>query len=509
MVDYLQNNVDYGGGYKFMPNLLVMKDITKTFPGTKALDEVSFNLEEGTIVGILGENGAGKSTLIKILVGALQQDTGKIYLKGNEKIFLCPRDAKKCGIHIIYQELELLNKLTVAENIVFPDFPKKNYFLDWKLLHSFTQKKLDSLGIDINSYSRVGELSIAKQQLVAITRAIASECQILVLDEPTSALTEKDINILFKILLSLKNKGIGIIFISHKLEEIKEITDKVTILRDGKVVGYNLDTKHVSIQELATLIVGKQFIKGIEHKRRKDIGEEKIRLEDINYKDIEEGAYRELKNINLIVRKGEIVGVGGGLGAGKTEISKVIFSSFSRKTKFSGKIYFNGEEVKNNSPYNAIRSGIGLIAENRAEVLFLKQDVKFNITITILEQDIVYKIKKALDIKFASIYQDVKNLSGGNKQKVLVSRWLVGEVGFLILDEPTRGIDVGAREEFYKIVNQLAEKDIAILLLSSDLSEIFRMADRMYILKKGVIKKEINRGDISLDELKKLVLIGE
>jgi len=505
-----------------MTNILTMQGITKNFPGTKALDKVYFNLEKGIITGLLGENGAGKSTLMKILVGAMQPDMGKIYFNGVEEKILSPKHAKAKDIHIIYQELELLPKLTVAENIVFPDFPKKNCFLDWKLLYNFTQDKLNSLNIKINSHARIKELSVAEQQLIAITRAISSNCKILILDEPTSALTDRDINILFEVLRKLKAKEVGIVFITHKLEEIKEITDKVTILRDGKVVGSDLNTRDISVQELANLIVGKEF-KEKYPQRKRNIGEEKIRLENINYKEFIGNRNREIKNINLTIKKGEIVGVIGLLGAGKTEISKVIFSSFSGGAKISGNIYLDGHKVNFNSPNDAIRFRIGQIPENRVEALFLKQDVKFNISIDILdrlkrknglldlkrEKELMNKIKKNLDIKFASVDQNINSLSGGNKQKVLVSRCLIRSADLLILDEPTRGIDVGAKVELYKLINELAENGVAILLLSSEAPEVLGMSDRIYILKNGIIAKEVSYKDISLNELNNLILVGD
>jgi len=496
--------------------LLKMENISKSFPGVKALDGVNFILEKGSIHGLLGENGAGKSTLISILTGVFPSDDGKIFIMEKEEKINTPLESKQMGIYVVYQELSLLPHLTVAENMLLDTLPKRGIFMAWNKLYKTVAKEFELLNLQIDVRKKVSCLNIAERQLVEITRAISSKCKILVLDEPTSALSLKDIDKLFKILKDLKNKKhTGIIFISHKLLETKEITDRATVLRDGKVVKSNIETDKVSSKELSYLIVGKD-IKDKYPKRKVKIGKEALRLENVYYTP-------RLKNINVTFREGEIVGIVGALGSGKSEMAKVIFSLIP-KNQVEGDFYLYGKKINFQSPFQAIYNRIGLIPESRAdEGLLLKQSIFDNILISDLDEMTKYKffidftngneninkLVSDLQIKCSSCKQKVRYLSGGNQQKVLLARWLEKKVKVLILDEPTRGIDVGAKTEIYKLMNALTEKGVSILLFSSEVSEVVGMSDRIYILKNGQIVKEVLRNDFNQNKIQHIVLGGE
>ncbi|CCU78710.1 Ribose ABC transport system, ATP-binding protein RbsA (TC 3.A.1.2.1) [Halanaerobium saccharolyticum subsp. saccharolyticum DSM 6643] len=493
--------------------LLKLEKISKSFGGVQALDKVDFDVNKGEIHGLLGENGAGKSTLMKIISGALNQDEGKIKLEDEEVKLKSPLDAENRGIAMVYQELNLLNDLSVTENIFISEFNQKNYGkINWKDLYKRAENEMKKLEVNIDVRKKIKEISVAEQQIVAIIRALVSESKILIMDEPTSALSLKDIEFLLEFLQKLKEKGYSIIFITHKLDEVLEITDRITVLRNGKKIK-NLKTDQTDENELSKLIIGRS-VENIYPKINQNRGKKLLELNDISLKN-------KLKNISFSLFEGEILGIVGLLGAGKTEIGKTILGAYKRK-EVTGDIYFNEEKIFNKNPHQAIERGIGFVPEDRSsEGLLTKQDVKFNISLSALkeisekkiiknnkEKKLVKNLVNKLQIKCSSINQKVTDLSGGNQQKVVLSKWLANQSKIIIFDEPTRGIDVGAKIEVYNFFKELLDMGVGILLLSSEVPEIHGIADRILVLNNGQITNEQNKSEVSKDELQKLVMAG-
>jgi ABC-type sugar transport system ATPase subunit len=493
--------------------LLELKNISKNFGGVRALDKVNFDIEKGEIHGLLGENGAGKSTLMKIISGALKQDEGKIKLEGEEVKLRSPLDAENKGIAMVYQELHLLTDLSVAENIFISEFNQKNYGkINWKDLYKRAENEMKKLDVNIDVRKKIKEISVAEQQIVAIIRALVSESKILIMDEPTSALSLKDIKFLLEFLQKLKEKGYSIIFITHKLDEVLEITDRITVLRNGKKIEV-LETDETDENELSKLIIGRS-VDNIYPTINQNKGKKLLELNNISLKN-------KLKNISFSLFEGEILGIVGLLGAGKTEIGKTIFGAYNIK-EVKGDIYFNEEKIFNKSPHEAIERGIGFVPEDRSsEGLLTKQNVKFNISLSALkeisnnkiiknkkEKNMVNNLVDKLGIKCSSINQKVTGLSGGNQQKVVLSKWLANQSKIIIFDEPTRGIDVGAKIEVYNFFKELLNIGVGILLLSSEVPEIYGIANRILVLNNGQIIDEKNKSDVTKDELQKLVMSG-
>jgi len=485
--------------------ILKLENITKKFPGTLALNNVNFDLNAGEVHAIVGENGAGKSTLIKVISGIHQPDSGNIYLNGNLVSLRNSLIAQKYGIATIYQEPTIFPDLSVAENVYMGhhEYSSLTRCIRWKKIYDDTVKLLDSLEVRINPHAMVKNLSAANQQLVEIIKALSQNSQILIMDEPTSALALSEVEDLFKIIERLKNSGTSIIFISHRIEEIFEIADRVTVLRDGNYIGTR-NVSSVTIDEIIEMMVGR-VLKDMFPKMNVKIGEQILRVEALTKK-------RQFKNISFELHKGEILGLSGLIGAGRTELARVIFGL---ENPDSGKILINGKQINIPNPTVAMNYGLAYVPEDRQyQGLVLPMDVTNNITLPILDQftkvglvDAVGEIKIAkkyadmLDVRAPGLWKKVLELSGGNQQKVVLAKWLATNPKILILDEPTRGIDVGAKVSVHKFMGELASRGIGIIMISSELPEILGMSDRIIVMCEGEITAEFTCKEATQDKL--------
>ncbi len=482
-----------------------MRNIKKYFGGVKALDGVSLQVKKGEIHALMGENGAGKSTIMKILAGSLEKDEGEIFIDGKPADIRSPKDGMEYGISIIYQELMLVPDLTVAENIFIDTLSKDYKVVDWKKLTTRAQEYLDEIGFsDIKATDEVSTLTVAWQQVVEICKALSRNASVLILDEPTSVLSNKEVTYLFKLLDKLKNQGVAIIYISHRLEEVMSICDRVTIMRDGKYID-TVETKNITQKELANMMVGRD-LQDYYPERQAEIGEVNFQV-----KNICRG--KMVRDVSFEVRKGEVLGINGLVGAGRTETVRAIFGEDKKE---SGKIYLDGKEVIINSPKDAIRNGIGLLPEDRkTQGVLLDLPIRNNITLGCLkmfksmfgkinvkkETDFINDMVEQLSIKIGSVEHDVSSLSGGNQQKVAFAKLLASSCKVLILDEPTRGVDVGAKREIYKIINDFAAKGYSIVMISSEMQEIMGMCDRVIIMRDGLVAGELEKKDFSESNL--------
>ncbi len=485
--------------------VLKMVNITKRFPGVLALDKVSFELFKGEVHVLLGENGAGKSTLIKIISGAYKKDEGEIYIDGQKTEILGPNHAQKLGISTVYQEFNLVPYLSVAENIFLGRNPMKGSIfpiIDKQNMHSQAHELLNYLGIDINPKTQIWKLGVAEKQMVEIAKVFSMNSKICIFDEPTATLTLGEKDRLFTLIKKLKIEGIGIIFISHRLEEVFEIGDRITVMRNGQYI----DTKNksdISKQELVELMIGKKIKEELREKRE-NIGEEVLRIENF--------CGDKFRDINLLVRKGEIVGLAGLVGAGRTELLRAIFGA-DHFTK--GKMYLNGNLLNVRNPQEAVYKKIALLPEDRKKHgLIMCLSVGENIIISsydlvskygVLNKGKILKIIKdfiqKLSIKTPSIKQLVMNLSGGNQQKVIIARWLSANSDLILLDEPTRGIDVGAKQEVHQLIFNMADNGKAILVASSEIPELLKICDRIYVMHEGCITAEFINKNLSSDQI--------
>jgi len=490
--------------------LLSLSGVSKEFPGVKALNNVHFDLGEGEVHAIVGENGAGKSTLMKILSGIYKKDSGEIIYKGKSVNIPNPFEAQKLGISIIHQELNLMPHLTVAENIFIgreDRFPG-GIFLNTSKLVSATIELLKELDLNLNPNDIVGELSIAKQQMVEIAKAVSYRGSVIIMDEPTSSLTPAETDALFKIIRSLKAAGKGVVYISHRLEELEKITDRITVLRDGEYVK-TLKTSETDIPEVISLMVGRK-VEQDQRPQNRSIGKE-IVLKVEGLSDL-----RLLKDISFDLRKGEILGFAGLMGAGRTELARAIMGA---DPKSSGRITLNGTEVKIKQPSDAVAAGIGYLSEDRKRFgLLLNQDVTFNVILSSIPRFSnkfgFLKVKSAagitrdviaqLRVRTPSERQFLKNLSGGNQQKVVIAKWLTRDCEVLIFDEPTRGIDVGAKDEIYRLLTGLAEEGKSIIMISSELPEVLRLSDRIAVMCDGRLTGIINNEDANQNVIMEL-----
>lgn len=486
-----------------MDSIIEVKNIHKRFPGVYALRDISFDLLPGEVHALMGENGAGKSTLIKILAGVYDFE-GEYLFEGKKVDFKKPIEAIEKGISVIYQELNLCLNLSIEENIYFNRLPiNKRGAVDWKTLHIKTREVLQEVGFDVDPKIKVGQLSTAQQQLVEIAKAVSCNARVIIMDEPTSALSPKEIDNLFVIIQKLKNKGVGILYVSHKLDEIISISDRVTVFRDGQKIGTDL-TKNMSIDRLISMMVGR-VVEDMYPKNPPVFGDNVLEVDDLQND--------KLKNISFYVRKGEIVGFSGLMGAGRTELAKAIFGFDDRK---KGTVKIEGKIIKPHATWEAKSRGIGYVPEDRKnEGIFGLLSVNKNITIACESENAfwghifrkklnskVEKIVNSLQVKTPSLDQLVEKLSGGNQQKVVLGRWLIKEnIKVLIIDEPTRGIDVGAKTEIYTILDKLAHEGMAIIIMSSELPEILSMCDRIYVMKEGRISGEFLREEATQEKL--------
>ncbi|MPQ33250.1 sugar ABC transporter ATP-binding protein [Clostridium estertheticum] len=492
---------------------LEMKGISKCFPGVKALDNINLSLYKGEVLALLGENGAGKSTLIKILGGVYQKDDGKVVIQGSEVDIKNVKEAEKLGISIIHQELSVIPNLTVAENLFLGNekINKVTKKLDKKTMNTMCKDYLKQIGSNVDPEEYVKNISIGEMQMLEIVKAISKNSNIIVMDEPTSALTDTETEKLFKVVEMLKSRNIAIIYISHRLDEIFAICDRINILRDGKYVG-EVKVNDVSKDDLITMMVGRKMEEQYPYKEPTNVTPI-LKLNDVCLEGI-------LKSINLEVRAGEILGMSGLMGSGRSEVAKVIFGEYKRT---SGSIEMNGKQVNINCPKDAINSGIAYLSEDRKkEGLILPLSVKQNMTLASLdkfekkmfciskadEKNVVDEYIKKLAIKTPTQDQLIKNLSGGNQQKVIIAKWLIQSPKVLIIDEPTRGIDVGAKKEIYDVLNQLKAEGKAVIMISSDMSEVLGISDRIVVMHEGKITGELSRQEATQESIMKLA-IGE
>lgn len=488
--------------------LLRMEGISKSFPGVKALSKVRLDLNYGEVLALVGENGAGKSTLMKILSGVYQKDEGEIYLEGNKVEIPNAKVAQEMGISIIHQELNLMPDLTVAQNIFIGREPRTgfNFFLKEKELNEKTAELLEKLNINLNPKETVSDLTVAKQQMVEIVKALSYNAKIIVMDEPTAALTESEIKTLFDLIENLKNKGVGIIYISHRMEELKVISDRITVMRDGQYID-TLYTKDTDMKKVISLMVGRH----IQDESRPTTTVSKEAETVLEVKNLSTKNF--LENISFTLKKGEILGFAGLMGAGRTEVARAIFGADKID---EGQIFINGKEVKINKPEDAVKHGIAYLSEDRKRYgLMLEMDVNSNILISSLSNYVNWltfvndskgyvtseEYVKSLKIKTPSIKQLAKNLSGGNQQKIVIAKWLAKNCDILIFDEPTRGIDVGAKTEIYQLLNELAQQGKSIIMISSELPEILRMSHRIIVMCEGRITGELTNEEASQEKI--------
>ena len=493
--------------------LLEMKGISKSFPGVKALQNVEFQLKAGEIHALLGENGAGKSTLIKVLGGIYIAEEGEILIDGKPVVIDGVHAARENGISIIHQELVLVPHMTVAENIFLGREPMGKLGVDYRKMAASAQKMLDKFDLGISATDEIFDLSIAQQQMVEIVKAISFNCRILVMDEPTSSISDREVAQLFEIMRNLAAQGVGIIYISHKMSELNEVCDRVTVLRDGMYVGTRVvaDTPR---DELITMMVGRELN---QYYTRDHVKDTPVFLK---CEHIDDGKkhHKRVNDVSFEVREGEIVGFAGLVGAGRSETMQCIFGLTNTAT---GTITLEGKQLNIRSAVDAMKYGIAMVPENRKlEGLYHIQSVSFNTTIEVLqeiihhlrvndkrEHEITQEFIDKMQTKTPSHEQRVSNLSGGNQQKVMIGRWLATKPKVLILDEPTRGVDVGAKAEIYEIMNELTKQGVAIIMVSSELPEIINMADRVYVMYDGRITGCIDYENVSQEAIMQLATL--
>lgn len=488
--------------------VLQMRGVSKIFPGVKALDNVDLNVYKGLVMALLGENGAGKSTLMKILSGVYKKTEGKIIFKGNQLEVTGPKDAQMKGISIIHQELNLIEELSIGENIFIGREPKTRFGnIDWKKLYGESSKLLKPLNISIDPKTKVKSLSIGQKQMVEIAKALSFESELIIMDEPTDALTDKETDRLFNVIRNLRNQGKSIIYISHRLKEIFEICDDVTILRDGQFIAEK-PVKDIDEEQLIEMMVGRK-LKDQYPYRSENNGGTALKVENLKNKYVD--------NVSFELKKGEILGVAGLMGAGRTELAKSIYGHYKIK---SGKIKVLGKDVNIRSEKDAIKEGITYVSEDRKkDGLILGMSVKDNIslasmqsisTINVIsrrkEREVATDYIKKLSIKTPSENQRVKLLSGGNQQKVSISKSLLTDPKILILDEPTRGIDVGAKKEIYELMNEFKSKGMSVLMISSEIPELLGMSDRIMVMHEGTVVGILDRKEATQESIMRMAV---
>jgi ribose transport system ATP-binding protein len=489
-----------------MGELLVeMTGISKSFPGVHALDDAQFELRPGEVHALVGENGAGKSTLMKVLSGIYKRDAGTIRVKGAEVDIPSPKAAQDLGIAIIHQELNLMGHLSVAQNIYIGREPRRGFWLDEKALNRNAQALFEELHIHLDPRARVSNLAVAQQQMVEIAKALSYNSDVLIMDEPTAALTETEIEELFRITRILRERGHGIVHISHRLEELKQITDRVTVMRDGRYID-TVVTAEATIQQIISMMVGRTI-----YEEAPELPEQPNPEVVLEVRNLNRG--RVIRDVSFELHKGEILGVAGLVGAGRTEVMRAVFGADPHD---SGEILVHGEPVTIRTPNDAVRHGIAYLSEDRKRYgLALPMDVEANTVMASLSRftgalgrinfkrtrETAVKHVEGLAIKTPSVAQRVKNLSGGNQQKVVIAKWLTADTEILIFDEPTRGIDVGAKSEIYKLLNDLARQGKAIIMISSELPEILRMSHRILVMCEGRITGELTAEEATQERI--------
>ena len=493
--------------------LLRVTKISKGFPGVQALEDVDLEVAPGEVHALLGENGAGKSTLLKILSGAQRPDAGAISFAGKLLALSHPNDAQLLGIVTIYQEFTLAPNMTIAENVFIGREPGPGFFVNWKEMAAETRLITQRIGLDLNPMSRVSDLSVAEQQMVEIARALSMRSRLIIMDEPTSALSSTEVDKLFRIVRDLKAQGLSIIFVTHRLEEVFEICDRYTVLRDGRQVGSGA-VAETNVDGIIRMMVGRVASALFKRREAGEPGEIALAVEGLTRRGNARDRHATvLEDVSLSVRHGEILGIAGLVGAGRTDMARAIFGADPFD---DGRILVDGKGVDIRSPREAIRLGIGLVPEDRKQqALFLSLAIRMNVSVASLDQlkrwlffvdepaerKLVGAFGRALNIRMASPEQLVVNLSGGNQQKVVLARWLALRPKVLIVDEPTRGIDVGAKVEVHNLLFELARSGIAIIAISSELPEILVISDRIVTMREGRVTGEISRGEASEEVL--------
>lgn len=499
--------------------VLEMRDISKNFTGVRALSHVDFTLRKGEIHALMGENGAGKSTLIKVLTGVHEFESGSIHMAGNSNAIVnhSPQEAQANGISTVYQEVNLCPNLTVAENLFIGREPRKMGMIDWKQMNERSGKLLESLDIHVPPTQMLEECSIAIQQMIAIARAVDMKCRVLILDEPTSSLDDDEVEKLFVLMRRLRDEGVGIIFVTHFLEQVYAVCDRITVLRNGELVG-EYETKDLPRVMLVAKMMGKDFddladIKGEHKDKKKAKPEPVIEAKGISHKGT-------IKPFDLTINKGEVIGLTGLLGSGRSELARTIYGADRAQT---GTLKVKGKEVKVKNPIDAMHLGMGLLPDDRkAEGIVADLSVRENIILAIqAKQGILKKIPMAKQCEIADKYIDllqikcasretlIKQLSGGNQQKVILARWLATNPDFLILDEPTRGIDIGTKTEIQKLVLKLADEGKSLIFISSEIEEMLRTCNRMAVLRDGQKVGEIDEADMNQMNVMKAIAGGE
>jgi ABC-type sugar transport system ATPase subunit len=492
--------------------LLEIKNISKSFPGVKALSNVSLSIKHGQVLALVGENGAGKSTLMKILSGVYKMDAGQILLEGKSVDLNGPLKSQQLGISIIYQELNLLLNMNIAENIFLGREQKRDgtlgKFVNKKAMHKKARELLARVGLDVDTGTLVGRLSTAQKQMVEVAKSLSFNAKLIIMDEPTSSLTDKETDILFNIIRVLRSQGVSIIFITHRLREIFETADEIAIMRDGEMVAVKR-AGETNENDVISAMVGRS-IDDIFYKEKAPIGDVILDVRGLSTRAL-------LKDINFTLRKGEILGFAGLVGAGRSEVVRAVFGIDRRE---AGEIFIDGRKAKINNTVDALRSGIGFVPEDRKEqALILRMNVRSNISLAALpamkKRLFIDKEKEAavagnyidrLQIKTPSDRQTVSNLSGGNQQKIVIGKWMETSPRILILDEPTRGIDVRTKKEIYMLMSNLANQGVAIIMISSELPEIIGMSDRIIVMHEGRIKGEISGKNATQEAIMKMAL---
>ncbi|QHQ63689.1 ATP-binding cassette domain-containing protein [Anaerocolumna sedimenticola] len=485
--------------------ILTMKGIDKSFPGVHALDHVDFEVKKGEVHALMGENGAGKSTLMKVLTGIYKKDSGTITYEGRELEFNNPKEAQDAGVVIVHQELNMMGHLTVAQNIFIGREFMKGKLIDDAKMNEEAGKLFDKLNINIDPNEKMNKLTVGKQQMCEIAKAISHDAKVIVFDEPSAALTESEIEELFKIIKDLRSRGLGIVYISHRMDEIKVITDRVTVMRDGGYVG-TLITKDSTKNDIINMMVGRVIYE--DPKTESNVSKDApvvLKVEHLN-------AGKMVRDVSFELHKGEILGFSGLMGAGRTETARALFGADPIE---SGDIYINGKKVDIKSPMDAVANGIGYLSEDRKRFgIVVQKTVAENTTMAALdnfmsgifinkkkEKEVTKKYIEQLKTKTPSTDQLVVNLSGGNQQKVVIAKWLVRNCDILIFDEPTRGIDVGAKNEIYHLMNELVAEGKSIIMISSEMTEILRMSDRIVVMCEGKKTGEIDIAEATQEKI--------
>ncbi len=488
-----------------------MRGIDKSFGSNQVLKQAGFTLESGEVHALMGENGAGKSTLMKILTGVYTKDVGTVLVDGKEVNYKNPQEAEKAGIVFIYQELNVMFDLTVEENLFMgKEIHGKFGICDKKAMQKKAQEALNILGVNISPKTVMAELSVGQQQMVEICKALMADAKVIIMDEPTAALTQSETVALFKVIESLRKKGVSMVYISHRMEEIFELCDRITVLRDGSYIGVK-NIPETNMNEIVKMMIGREIGERYPSRNVK-IGKEVLKVKELTRK----GTFHD---VNFSVRAGEVLGVSGLMGAGRTEIMQAIFGNLSYE---SGTIEIDGKEVKISNPRQAMEHGIGFITEDRkTEGLMLDKSIRENISLCNLrriskssvisreaEKNMVAEAIKDLHIKCFGSYHECNNLSGGNQQKVVLAKWILTNPKILILDEPTRGVDIGAKKEIYSIINKLAAQGVAIIMVSSELPEVLGMSDNIMVVREGEVRGIISYGEANQERVMTLATGG-